>query len=91
MHPDNIEVGRKLGIATALMFTMPFVAYFSVLTLLKESSQSDTWAAGAAIVVTNLIVGGYCYVAYMEDRDKEKSFDNDEAHPRVGVFKQRTD
>ena len=110
MDPQNREVGRKLGIATALMFTLPLGAYFLTrYWLLSASSSSsssspfqqqqqqwfsaDEWAAAAAILVTNCIVGGYCYVAYQEDRsnDDENDNANDAKHPRSGMYKERTD
>ena len=43
--------------------------------------------------MTNLIVGGYCYSAYLEDlQDKQNDNDKDDRYgPKVGIYKQRID
>ena len=92
LHPDNREVGVKLGIATGLMFTLPLLVFYIALYLFRERAEPLNWAAGCAILTVNLIVGGYCYQAYWEDMDDDSQKKAlDEAGPRVGVFKQRTD
>ena len=93
LDPQNKEVGQKLLIATLFMCTAPFVAYFASLHyVFADKQQPDSWAAGAAILVTNLVVAGYCYSAFTEDLDVEDDEkDNDRFQPRVGAFKQRTD
>lgn len=91
LDPQNKEVGQKLGLATLLMFTLPIVTYFVALHIFREQKNADNWAGGAAILVTNLIVGGYCYSAYVEDLAENKDKDNDASRPRVGIYKQRTD
>lgn len=72
------------------MFVLPVSVYFGAYYYLFQSKEyPENWAGGAAIVVVNLIVGGYCYVALVEDSDIEE--DNDASAPRVGIYKQRTD
>jgi hypothetical protein len=90
LHPDNREVGQKLGLATALMFTLPLVTFFVAQYFFRHKSEPDNWAGGAAILMTNIIISGYCYVAFKEDSDKTAD-ERDEAGPRVGIYKQRTD
>jgi hypothetical protein len=86
-------VGKKLGYATLLMFTAPVITFFAVeyVVKLRNVSNPDNWAGGAAILVTNLIVAGYCYSAYKEDLNDDTKKDNDETAPRVGIYKQRLD
>jgi hypothetical protein len=90
MQEQNREVGKKLGLATALMFTLPIFAYYLGLYIFSSKAEPDNWAAGLAIVVTNLIVAGYVYSAFSEE-DIEDDDDDDAAGPRVGAFKKRTD
>jgi len=80
------------------MFTLPLLTYFaSRRFLFSDRDEPDNWAGGAAILVTNVIVAGYCYAAYVEDAEergkddggKADSYDAD--RPRVGIYKQRTD
>jgi hypothetical protein len=68
------------------MFTLPFVAFYIAMKVFANKRNPENWAGAVAVVITNLIVGGYCYVAYIEDRDL-----NDEKGPRKGAFKQRVD
>ena len=89
MEEQNREVGRKLGIATGCMFTFPIIAFYIGLWVFKEKEQPDNWGAGLAIIVTNLVIAGYCYSAFSEEDDEEE--DNDASGPRVGIFKKRTD
>lgn len=86
LHPQNQEVGQKLGIATGLMFTLPFIAFYVAMWTFSDWKNRESWAGAVAIVMTNIVVGGYCYVAYMEDRDV-----NDEGGPKIGASKQRVD
>jgi VMA21-like domain len=86
LHPQNKETGQKLGIATGLMFTLPFVAFYIAMKVFADKPNPENWAGAVAVVMTNIIVGGYCYVAYIEDRD-----DNDQDGPRKGASKQRVD
>eukprot|EP00527_Entomoneis_sp_CCMP2396_P007850 CAMPEP_0198148332 /NCGR_PEP_ID=MMETSP1443-20131203/40884_1 /TAXON_ID=186043 /ORGANISM="Entomoneis sp., Strain CCMP2396" /LENGTH=80 /DNA_ID=CAMNT_0043812991 /DNA_START=204 /DNA_END=446 /DNA_ORIENTATION=- len=65
----------------------------------RNFTSPDMWAGGAAIVMTNVIIGIYCYSAYIEDLNdevaqkkiKNNKNNNDDDQPRVGVWKQRTD
>lgn len=86
LSPENRETGRKLGIATGLMFTLPFIAFYIASIVFAEKTNPENWAGGAAILATNLVIGGYCYVAYIEDLDT-----NDEDGPKSGASKQRVD
>lgn len=89
MQKQNQDVGRKLGTATACMFTLPIIAfYFGLNVLFTEKEHPDNWAGGLAILVTNIVVFGYCYSAFQEPDDEPE---NDEDGPRVGIFKKRTD
>lgn len=87
LHPQNRETGKKLGIATALMFTCPILAFYVAMWFFSEKKNPENWAGGAAIIVTNMIVGGYCYSAMMEDDDDP----DDRRGPKRGDSKQRTD
>lgn len=85
-------MGQKLGIATACMFTLPIIAFYLAQFLFRNKDYPDNWAAAAAIIVTNLVVAGYCISAFMEPDDTISEKDkNDDDTPRVGIFKQRTD
>ena len=55
--------------------------------IFSEKSNPENWAGGVAVLVTNIIVAGYCYSAFTEDGDDP----NDTKGPRVGTSKQRTD
>jgi VMA21-like domain len=95
-QPQNQDVGKKLGYATLFMFTLPMLAFFAVqyVATQRGASSPDNWAGAAAIVVTNLVVGGYCYSAYIEDLNdptKKDSSMNDADAPRVGIYKKRVD
>jgi hypothetical protein len=76
----------KLGIATGCMFTLPFIAFYIATLVFADKKNPDNWAGAAAIVTTNLVVGSYCYAAYLED-----SAENDEDGPKTGASKQRVD
>ena len=90
LNEQNRNVGRKLVFTTGLMFTLPIITYFIVnyivTTYYKDTIQNpDNYSGGAAILMTNIIVGGYCYMAYYEDNNEIIE------PPRVGKFKTRTD
>ncbi|KAL7575293.1 hypothetical protein ACA910_001818 [Epithemia clementina (nom. ined.)] len=100
LTPENRDVGKKLGLATLLMFTAPILTfYIAQQYLFRHKADPDSWAGGAAIIMTNVVVAGYCYSAYIEDLDETKEndnkqkllHDNDVSAPRVGIYKQRTD
>jgi hypothetical protein len=87
LHPQNRQTGQKLGIATGLMFTAPFVAFSLGMWYFSDKKNPESWAGGMAIFVTNVIVAGYCYSAFNEEDDDP----DDSAVPRKGQHKQRTD
>jgi VMA21-like domain len=83
-------VGQRLGVATAAMAVLPILSFFVTRHFCQAKEAPDTWAGGAAILVTNIIVAGYCIAAFSEKDDQaEKNKDADA--PRVGIYKQRTD
>jgi hypothetical protein len=97
-------VGQKLGLATLLMVTLPFVAFYAALELFKDYAEPVNWAGGIAILVTNLVIAGYSYSALTEEdiilgpngeivkAQLDKDADGKDADgPRVGFYKQRTD
>jgi Ca2+/Na+ antiporter len=97
---QNRDVGKKLGIATALMFTLPFVTYYATYhTVFSAKDEPSNWAGGAAVLVTNLIIACYVIVAFSEPEDDNETekrgnaahYDNDSRRPRTGIFKQRLD
>jgi hypothetical protein len=77
------------------MFTLPIIAFYIGQYVFQSKPQPDNWAAGLAIIVTNVVIAGYCISAFLEPEDEvskaEKEKDNDTNAPRVGTFKQRTD
>lgn len=78
------------------MFTLPILTFFVVryVAVSQNFSGPDNWAGAAAILVTNGIVGGYCYSAYKEDLEEKSNNHNntnDADAPRVGIYKQRVD
>ena len=68
------------------MFTLPFLAFYIAMKVFQHTTNPENWAGMVAIIVTNCVVGGYCYVAYIEDSDM-----NDEDGPKKGASKQRVD
>lgn len=91
MKEENKEVGKKLGIATVAMFTLPIVVLIASLYIFEHKENPTNWAAAMSIITVNLIIAGYVYVAFTEEDGIAASKDNDASAPRVGVFKQRTD
>ena len=87
MQPQNRDVGKKLGTATAMMFTLPILAFYVSMWLFSEKKHPENWAGGVAILVTNIIIGVYCWSALSEEDDDP----NDERFPKSGNSKQRTD
>lgn len=88
MHPQNRETAQKLGVATGLMFTAPILSFYIGMMVFADKRHPENWAGGLAIVVTNVIVAGYCYSAFSEEDDDDT---NDAAGPRRGSLKQRID
>lgn len=74
LDEQNRDVGRKLGIATALMFTLPFLTYFGCFHyVFHEKQEPSNWAGAAAVFVTNCVIAGYVVVAFSEpDEDEEE-------------------
>lgn len=103
LQPQNREVAKKLGTATMLMFTLPIIAFYVSLYYIFPHKEDPTmWAGGVAVFFTNVVIAGYVISAFseeddeMDDQQKRMSSntvqgDGDEAGPRVGAFKQRTD
>lgn len=103
LQEQNREVARKLGIATLLMFTLPILSFHVGLRFLFPHKEDPLmWSGGMAVVVANLVIAGYVVSAFAEEDDADAGGsrtasggagrgDGDEAGPRVGVFKQRTD
>ena len=73
------------------MFTLPVLTFFAAQWAFSYKKEPDNWAGAAAIIMTNIIVGSYCYMAYVEDQENNDKKDNDANQPRVGIFKQRVD
>jgi VMA21-like domain len=77
------------------MFTLPIIAFFVAQYIFRHKAEPDNWAGGAAIIVTNLVVAGYCVAAFLETDEETSKGDKHSAKdadaPRVGIFKQRTD
>ena len=89
-HEQNRDTAQKLGIATALMFTLPILAFYGGLWIFQNQQEPNNWAGACAILVTNGIVGWYCYSAYIEDQ-QEKDEKDDRMGPKTGIYKQRVD
>jgi hypothetical protein len=73
------------------MVVLPVMTFLIAQHFFQTKETPDNWAGGAAIIMTNLIIAAYCYSAYVEDEAEKALTQNDEAGPRVGVFKQRVD
>lgn len=85
LQEQNKDTGRKLGITTGLMCTLPILSFYLGLYLFSNKNQPDSWAGGMAILMTNLIVAGYVISAFQEKEEDVRD------QPRVGAFKTRTD
>mmetsp|Transcript_17863 Transcript_17863/g.24765 ORF Transcript_17863/g.24765 Transcript_17863/m.24765 type:complete len:107 (+) Transcript_17863:77-397(+) len=92
---QNKEVGRKLGLATLAMFSLPLISFFLAMEIFAHKEDPTMWAGGISILMVNLVIAAYVISAFSEPdddlNDRVKSDRNDEAGPRVGAFKQRTD
>mmetsp|Transcript_15159 Transcript_15159/g.22192 ORF Transcript_15159/g.22192 Transcript_15159/m.22192 type:complete len:105 (+) Transcript_15159:93-407(+) len=98
LQEQNKDVARKLGIATGLMFTFPFIVYYlCFFFLFAHKEEPSAWSGFAAVGAANVVVFGYVYSAFSEPDDdligvsRDGENDNDASGPRVGAFKQRTD
>mmetsp|Transcript_3356 Transcript_3356/g.4970 ORF Transcript_3356/g.4970 Transcript_3356/m.4970 type:complete len:98 (+) Transcript_3356:212-505(+) len=91
LQKQNRDVARKLGIATICMFVIPLgVFYFCYHIAFAQKKYPENWAGAFAIVAANIVVAGYVIAAFKEEDDTTMSR-GDEAGPRVGAFKLRTD
>lgn len=91
MDPKNRDTGKSLLIATGCMFTLPILAFFIAQHQFRHKADPDSWAAGIAILVVNLVVAGFCIHAFSEKDEDAQDESKDKQQPRVGAFKQRTD
>ena len=75
------------------MFVLPIgIFYLCYHILFAHKKYPKNWAGACAIVTANIVVVGYVIAAFQEeDSEKKISSPGDEAGPRVGVYKQRTD
>jgi VMA21-like domain len=79
------------------MFTMPIVAFYVAQHQFRHKADPDSWAAGVAILVVNLVIAGFCIHAFSEkdddddDQTREDEKKNKKSQPRVGAFKERID
>lgn len=102
LQAQNREVAKKLGTATAAMFTVPIIAFYVGLYYLFPNKEEPLmWSGGLAVLFTNVVIAGYVISAFSEEDDIDEqqlrlagsggNGDGDLAGPRVGAFKQRTD
>jgi len=80
------------------MFTLPILAFYVGLHFLFTSKEDPLmWSGGLAVFFANVVIVGYVVSAFSEEDDEPEQRvgggqgDGDEAGPRVGAFKQRTD
>ncbi|KAK1749136.1 hypothetical protein QTG54_001075 [Skeletonema marinoi] len=98
LQEQNRDVARKLGSATLAMFTLPILAFYVGLHFLFTNKEDPLmWSGGLAVFFANVVIVGYVVSAFSEEDDEPEQRvgggqgDGDEAGPRVGAFKQRTD
>ena len=94
MQEQNKDVARKLGLATAIMFTFPIITFYVCFYFIfSHHEEPANWSGGMAVFAANIVIYGYVYSAFSEPDDDtiEPSSKNDEKGPRVGIYKQRTD
>jgi hypothetical protein len=80
------------------MFTLPIVAFYVAQHQFRHKADPDSWAAGVAILVVNLVIAGFCIHAFSEKDDDdaggatgEEEKKKKKHQPRVGAFKERSD
>jgi hypothetical protein len=77
------------------MFTLPIVAFYVAHHQFRHKADPDTWAAGVAILVVNLVIAGFCIHAFSEKDDDDATGEEEKkkkkVQPRVGAFKERSD
>lgn len=71
-EPRNKPVFRKFLLTTFAMLLLPLFVFFGVrgmgTSLLGlHESQLNLWAAVAAVIVVNLLMGVYVYIAWSEN------------------------
>ena len=76
--PGNREVIHKLVRWTVMMFTAPFITYFGCTNFLDSG---PTWAGIAAIVVVQIVIFGYVFVAFTEDLEVDRERDEPQPSP----------
>lgn len=103
LQEQNREVAKKLGTATLLMFTLPIISFYvGLYFLFPHKEEPLMWSGGLAVLFTNVVIAGYVVSAFSEEDEPDElqqrgcggphgGRDGDEAGPRVGAFKQRTD
>lgn len=92
LAPHNREVGKKLGLATLAMVSLPFLAFYAALYYFRDRPEPLNYAGAAAVLMVNVVIAAYVVSAFYEDdADPSKRDDNDASAPRVGIYKQRTD
>lgn len=77
MVDRTVDVLGTLFLYSVGMFTLPFIAFFSVSHFLTEyfsvnSFTRNVWSVVAAVIVVNIIIFMYAYKAY-----HEKEYDED--------------
>ena len=72
-EPGNREVVLNLVRWTVIMFTAPFIAYFGCTNFLDAS---PVWAGIAAIIVVQIVIFGYVFVAFTEDLEVDRRRDD---------------
>lgn len=101
LQEQNRDVAKKLGTATALMFTMPLIVfYLCQYYVFTERDNPEAWSGGMAIVTVNCVIAWYVVSSFSEDddggvdnnrRNTEATLLKDEDGPRTGFNKTRTD
>lgn len=76
--PGNREVIHKLVRWTVMMFTAPFITYFGCTNFLQSG---PVWAGIAAIVVVQIVIFGYVFVAFTEDLEVDRERDETQPSP----------
>lgn len=72
-----------LFIFSLLMFTLPFLIFYSTKTLLLESFEIEgfyntCWSVLAAVITVNLIISIYIYRAFQQNDGVEDNYENKE-------------
>lgn len=96
-------MAKKLGTATALMFTMPLIVfYLCQCYVFTERDNPEAWSGGMAVVTVNCVIAWYVISSFSEDddingcvddnrRNTEATLLKEEDGPRTGFNKTRTD